>query len=39
VLPSLGYMMFAEVETTNVKVISHAIPTELNMNYPLYAAK
>jgi transcription antitermination factor NusG len=39
VLPSLGYMMFAEVETTNVKVISHAIPTELNLNYPLYAAK
>lgn len=38
-LPSLGYMMFAEVETANVKVISHVIPAEINMNYPLYAAK
>jgi transcription antitermination factor NusG len=38
-LPSLGYMMFAEVETTNVKVISHVIPAEISMNYPLYAAK
>jgi transcription antitermination factor NusG len=37
-LPSLGYMMFAELETSNVKVISH-IPTEINMNYPLYAAR
>jgi transcription antitermination factor NusG len=37
-LPSLGYMMFAEIETSNVKVISH-IPAEMNMNYPLYAAR
>ncbi|HMG66868.1 MAG TPA: UpxY family transcription antiterminator [Chitinophagaceae bacterium] len=39
VLPSLGYMMFAEVETANVKVIQHVIPAEINMSYPLYAAK
>lgn len=39
ILPSLGYMMFAEVETANVKVIQHVIPAEINMSYPLYAAK
>lgn len=38
-LPSLGYMMCAEVETANVKVISHIIPAEINMNYPRYATK
>jgi transcription antitermination factor NusG len=38
-LPSLGYMMFAEVETANVKVIKHVVPTEINMNYPLFAVK
>ncbi len=38
-LPSLGYMMYAEVETTNVKVIQHVIPGEINMSYPLHAAK
>ncbi len=38
-LPSLGYIMFAEIETANVRVIQHAIPPEINMNYPLYAAR
>ncbi|MFI5185156.1 MAG: UpxY family transcription antiterminator [Chitinophagales bacterium] len=38
-LPSLGYMMFVELETTNVKVIQHIIPAEFNMGYPLYAAR
>jgi transcription antitermination factor NusG len=37
-LPSLGYLMFAEVETSNVEVISH-LPAEINMSYPLYAAR
>ncbi len=38
-LPSLGYLMFAEVEIENVKVISHVIPTAVNMAYPLYAIR
>lgn len=38
-LPSLGYLMFAEVETENVKVISHIIPPAVNMGYPLYAIR
>jgi transcription antitermination factor NusG len=38
-LPSLGYLMFAEVETENVKVISHVIPAAVNMSYPLYAIR
>jgi len=37
-LPSLGYLMFAEVEMENVKVISTVIPAA-NMNYPLYAVR
>jgi len=37
-LPSLGYLMFAEVETENVRVISHVVPAA-NMNYPLYAVR
>jgi len=37
-LPSLGYMMFAELETSNVSVLSH-VPAKINMNYPLYAAR
>ena len=37
-LPSLGYMMFAELETSNVSVLSH-VPTEINMKYPRYAAR
>lgn len=37
-LPSLGYLMFAEVAAANVKVVS---PTILNsaIGYPLYAAQ
>ena len=38
-LPSLGYLMFAEVETENVKVISHVIPAAVNMAYPLYSIR
>jgi len=38
-LPSLGYLMFAEVETENVKVISHVMPPAVNMHYPLYAIR
>ena len=38
-LPSLGYLMFAEVETTNVEVIQHVIPIEREIPYPLYAAR
>ncbi|HEY2720982.1 MAG TPA: UpxY family transcription antiterminator [Chitinophagaceae bacterium] len=38
-LPSLGYMMYAEVETANVEIIQHIIPAEINMRYPLYAAR
>jgi len=37
-LPSLGYMMFAELETSNVSVLSH-VPAEINMKYPRYAAR
>jgi len=39
VLPSLGYMMFAEVEIANVEVVQHIIPVERDMRYPLYAAQ
>jgi len=39
ILPSLGYMMFAEVETANVEVIQHIIPVEKDMRYPVYAAQ
>jgi transcription termination/antitermination protein NusG len=38
-LPSLGYLMFAEVETENIKVISRVIPAAVNMSYPLYAIR
>jgi transcription antitermination factor NusG len=37
-LPSLGYMMFAELETSNVEVMSSAV-REINMNYPRYATR
>lgn len=37
-LPSLGYMMFAELETSNVEVMSPAA-REINMNYPRYATR
>ena len=39
VLPSLGYMMLAEVEIANIKVMQPVIPNEIRMNYPLYAAQ
>lgn len=38
-LPSLGYMMVAEVETANVEVITRIMPAEMTRNYPLYAAR
>ncbi|MBS1921518.1 MAG: UpxY family transcription antiterminator [Bacteroidetes bacterium] len=38
-LPSLGYMMFAEVETSNVEVTQHSGATEIEMHYPLHAAR
>ncbi len=38
-LPSLGYMMFAELGIGNIKVMQHIMPGEINMNYPLYAAQ
>ena len=38
-LPSLGYLMLAEIETENIKVISHVIPAAINMSYPLYAIR
>jgi transcription antitermination factor NusG len=37
-LPSLGYMMFAELEPSNVEVMSSAV-REINMNYPRYATR
>lgn len=37
-LPSLGYMMFAELDAANVEVVP-LIPTEIDMHYPLYAAR
>jgi transcription antitermination factor NusG len=38
-LPSLGYMMYAEVEIGNIKVMEHVVPTEIIMHYSLYAAQ
>ena len=38
-LPSLGYLMFAEVETSNVEVIQHVLLEKRNMGYPLYATR
>jgi hypothetical protein len=38
-LPSLGYMMYAEVETSNVEVTKPTGATEIEMHYPLHAAK
>jgi len=38
-LPSLGYLMLAEVETSNVEVVQHRIPADIDMRYPLYAAR
>ena len=38
-LPSLGYMMYAEVKIGNLKVMQHVIPAEISMSYPLSAAQ
>jgi len=38
-LPSLGYMMYAEVESSNVEVLRHSEAPEIEMHYPLHAAK
>lgn len=38
-LPSLGYLMFVEVETSNVEVIVKTIPPPTEVSYPLYAVK
>src|SRR6476646_4167157 len=38
-LPSLGYLMFAEVETANVEVMQPVIPIERKIRYPFYAAR
>ena len=38
-LPSLGYLMFAEVETENVEVMQHVIPLERGRRYPFYATR
>lgn len=38
-LPSLGYMMYAEVEIANVKVMQHINSPEISLGYPLYAAQ
>jgi len=37
-LPSLGYVMQAEVEISNVEVVEHTVPA-INMHYRLYAAR
>jgi transcription antitermination factor NusG len=39
VLPSLGYMMYAEVETANVEVMHKNVTPLPVMSYPLYAIK
>jgi transcription antitermination factor NusG len=39
VLPSLGYMMYAEVETANVEVMHKNVTPLPIMSYPLYAIK
>lgn len=38
-LPSLGYMMYAEVETSNLEITQTSGATEIEMHYPLHAAK
>ena len=39
ILPSLGYIMSAEVETANVEIILKTIPAQMKLNHPLYAIK
>jgi transcription antitermination factor NusG len=38
-LPSLGYVMQAEVDISNVAVVQHRIPADVDVRYPLYAAR
>ena len=38
-LPSLGYVMQAEVKISNIEVVQHRIPAEADVLYPLYAAR
>jgi len=39
ILPSLGYIMSAEVETANVEIVLKTIPAQMKLNHPLYAIK
>lgn len=38
-LPSLGYMMYAEIDASNVEVTQQSGATEIELHYPLHAAK
>jgi transcription antitermination factor NusG len=38
-LPSLGYIMYAEVDIANIEVMKHVIPAEVSMSYPLSMAQ
>ena len=38
-LPSLGYLMYAEVDTANVEVMPKSIIPQPEIPYPLYAAR
>ncbi|MBS1620178.1 MAG: UpxY family transcription antiterminator [Bacteroidetes bacterium] len=38
-LPSLGYLMYAEIEASNVEITERSGATEIEMHYPLHAAK
>lgn len=38
-LPSLGYLMYAEVETTNIEVMPKTVIPQPEIPYPLYAAQ
>lgn len=38
-LPSLGYMMLAEVEVSNIEIKEKSMLSVIEMRYPLYAAK
>jgi len=38
-LPTLGYLMFVEVEAANVEVVIKTIPVHTELPYPLYAVK
>jgi transcription antitermination factor NusG len=38
-LPSLGYIMYAEVDIANIEVMKRVIPAEVSMSYPLSMAQ